>query len=222
VKGPLQDYLDNLRAFLSAVLSPEDLDESMAETASHLNERMEELLRAGASTQEAEKTAVTEFGPVGAIAAELIKGYPPKNPINLKKLRWMPELFLVFFIGLTISMFSISKGYEGLGNCASSMIMIGPMLVIPGFFGGIMRLSYRRMKPIAIQTRMATYGVVIASIGTIFIFGLQIVGHIGYFADSIPLYYGAATFTFVGYGAMRTLNSNGKAFAAVYRRFGRR
>jgi hypothetical protein len=109
-------YTTSLRSLLGMTLSSEYVEEAVSEVHSHLRERAGELRATG--EPEPEEMAVQQFGPVGEIAAELAKGYPPKPMLNPRLLFWLPEAALASLLYGTYECYSVYGGVRGAESSA--------------------------------------------------------------------------------------------------------
>jgi hypothetical protein len=206
-----ETYTSQLRTILSQTLCPEYVDEIVSETASHLGERAEELRATGVNALEAERQATTEFGDLPSIAVELASGYPPKPPFDPKRVRWVPEIFLLINLLLGAYMYSNYGGARGLETAAQGLIPAAPLWIIPGMTAGLARLKYRRLRPLAVHIRMANYGLAVILAGTISLIYLQVTGR-STLTSVYPISYTIGAAGILGYLLMRGANKDGKIF----------
>jgi len=215
--GLIVTYTKDLRALLAKTLSSQDAEDIAMEAQNHMSERASELERAGMTALEAEQQATQDFGDIKEMSVELAKGYPPKPPLDPSKLRWLPELSVVIFLGFAATTYSIYHGARGVESAAQNLIPSTLMLIVPGMMTGLGRLKYPRIRPISTLSRMATYGLILSLSSTACLVVLQISGK-ATLTETFPMFYGFCTASVVLYGIMLTTFKNGKAYNFVRRR----
>lgn len=214
-------YVEELRQVLEQTLSTAHAEEIAAEARSHLYERVSELSLGGVGTTEAESLAIREFGSISELSSELAEGYPPKSPFDPDRLRYLPELAVTVMLLLGGYAYSIYGGQRGVESAAGILIPSTPMLVVPGMCAGLARLKYRRLRPIAVTSRMAHYGLGLTILSTVGLLGLQLTGR-ATLRSLFGMYYAFAIVTCFMYAIMRLAYSDGKAYRFLTRRLHKR
>jgi len=209
--GTINGYASELRETLGRTLCFQDAEEIATEATNHLFERAAELELAGLSTREAEQQAVYEFGDLSELAMELTKGYPPRPPVDPSRIKWLPEIVLAVTLALAAFSFSIYRGARGLEAAAQNLIPSMAMLMVPGLTAGLSRLKYRRLRALAVLTRMANYGMILNLCATACLVGLQMTGKATLVSIFPVLYVFSAASTLM-YAVMRITFTDGKLY----------
>jgi len=217
ISSTVAAYTSELRGALGRTLSSQDAEEIAAEAVNHLSERTAELRLSGLSDSDAEKQAIHEFGDLSELAIELTKGYPPRAPFDPSRMRWLPEIGLAAMLGFAAYSFSIYRGARGLEAGAQNLIPSMAMLILPGMTAGLSRLKYRRLRPLSVLTRMATYGMVLNLGSTAILVALQIVGK-ATLVIMFPVLYAFSLASTLMYVSMRVSFTDGRLYELMRRR----
>ncbi len=212
--APIEYYCAELRSILLATLSPDYVDEVVAEASNHLAERAEQLCASGMNSKDAEERAVGEFGPADEIALAMAKEYPPRTSDPRAPNRRTPEGALVIQL-LSAAVFGFFgyqvSPYAGL-EFASFVVVASATVTCPGaFFSALARLRYPRMRPVPILVRSINYALGVGLIGTSCLLALKATSHV--FAWFVyPFTFLIYADTVLVYALMRATSSNGRAY----------
>jgi len=213
----IDSYAAELRAVLCRIIAESDTEEVVSEVRNHLRERVDELQASGVASADAETRAVLEFGEVQVIAEGLLKGFPPKPPFDPKFIAWIPEAAVLFLIGIAYYSYSLWGGFRGMEAACENLVPASPMFIIPAMFSGLARFKYRRLRPLAVQMRMANYGLAIAIGGTACLVGLQVTGR-STVTSTYPMIYALSALGMACYALMRAAFSSGRMFEFLRQR----
>ncbi len=205
----IPEYVGDLKQTLALTLAQEDVEEAIAEVQVHLEDRRDELAAADVAVSEAEQRAVQEFGALPVIIKAFKQTYPPKPPLDPKKVAWVPEAFMMIWLGIAAYVLTSTGGFQGVVAVASMAVTNSTMLVIPGLFGGLGRLKYRKLRIVKLQVRMANYGIGMALLGGVILVGVTLAGK-NTLAGLLPFHLCFVVTSSLGYLVMRMSLSNGK------------
>jgi len=210
----IETYVSELRQSLGRTLSSQDAEEIAAEAKNHLIERADELQRIGHSPLEAESVAIHEFGELGELSIALTEGYPPKSPVDPRRVRFSAEIATVIMLFFASYTFSLYGGWRGIESAASIIAPAMPILMVPGLVSALGRVKYRRLRPVATLTRMSTYGLSLSILAAACLVALQVSGHTT-LTSTYPMAYAFTVAAALMYWMTKSVFKDGKVYTLL-------